>query len=232
MCGRFSLTLNSQNIEARIHDIFQESFTSKTFVHEPRYNIAPSQQVWAVIYDGVRYRTGNLSWGLIPSFATDAKIGFQMINAKTETVFEKSSFSSSIFTSRCLILADGYYEWQDRFGIKIPHYISLKDESLFAFAGLYTKNNKIKKNAIFSAAILTRSSEGILESIHARAPVILKKEAWKSYLNPNLHEDQIKKFFAHLPTQAFNLKSVSTYVNKPTHEGPSCLNDYEPTSLF
>jgi putative SOS response-associated peptidase YedK len=232
MCGRFSLTLSSSNIESIIQDVFQESLMSKKVVHQPRFNIAPSQHVWAIIHDGVHYRIGNLSWGLIPSFATDAKIGFQMINAKTETVFEKPSFSNSIFTSRCLILADGYYEWQDRFGIKIPHYISLKDESLFAFAGLYAKNNKLQQQAIFSTAILTRHSEGVLASIHDRAPIILKKADWKAYLNPNLSHDQIKPLFAHLPTQLFSLKPVSTYVNKPTNEGPSCLHDYEPTSLF
>lgn len=232
MCGRFSLTLKATDIQPLLQDIFTDLMSSSPFDHQPRFNIAPSQHVWAVIFDGVHYRLGRLSWGLLPSFAQDEKVAFQMINAKTETIFEKPSFSKAILQSRCLILADGYYEWKDEYGVKIPHHITLKQHPLFAFAGIYTKNTIIRKEPIFSTAILTRSSEGVMQSIHERVPILLKPDRWTSYLTAGDEKTKIQSFFDHLSNEAFEFQKVSTFVNKPSHEGPQCLDAYESNTLF
>lgn len=231
MCGRFSLSLQSDHVQSILVDVFGKDLLHSFNQETPRYNIAPSQSVWSVIFDGSHYRVGQLSWGLIPSFATEKNIAFQMINAKTETIFNKPAFSRSILTSRCLILADGFYEWQDRMGKKIPHYIALKDGELFAFAGIYSKNTRIQEHAIYSTAILTKASEGAMETIHSRAPIMLTRSYWKSYLQSDLSPTTLQSIFDS-PLEPLTLKPVSTYVNKPGHEGPQCLNPYESTSLF
>ena len=232
MCGRFSLTLRSEDIQSMLTDIFGTELIHKLSNHQPRYNMAPSQEVWSIVFDGMHFRLGKLSWGFIPSFATDKKIAFQMINAKTESIFEKPSFSTSIFTSRCLILATGFYEWQDHMGTKIPHHIAFKDQALFAFAGVYAKNSRIESKSIFSTAILTHASEGIMETIHSRSPVMLQPSLWKTYLKPELKKQDIQSFFIAIPDNHLAFKQVSTYINKPSHEGPQCLQPYESSSLF
>ena len=232
MCGRFSLSLRSDDIQAILTDVFGTELIHTLTNYQPRYNLAPSQEVWSIIFDGNQYRIGKLSWGLIPSFATEKNIGFQMIKAKTETIFEKPSFSKSILSSRCLILADGYYEWQVNMGSKIPHHISLKDRSLFAFAGVYAKNRKIDGKNVFSTAILTKASIGRMETIHTRSPVMLNLSSWKSYLNHHLKQEEIKPLFVSIPDNQLAFKRVSTYVNKPSNEGSQCLEPYATNGLF
>jgi putative SOS response-associated peptidase YedK len=132
MCGRFTITVSIEELMLRY------SIDQKTnWYHTPRYNVAPTQMVLAVINDGKKNRLGELKWGLVPSWANDQKIGNKMINARSETLLEKASFKSLINRRRCIIPADGFYEWKKQNENKQPMQIVLKDRSIFSMAGLY-----------------------------------------------------------------------------------------------
>jgi putative SOS response-associated peptidase YedK len=232
MCGRFSLSLKASDIQSVLLDVFSHDLVHDVSNFSPKYNVAPSQRVWSVIFDGAHYRVGTISWGLIPSLTKQKNNAFKMINAKTETIFDKPLFSKPIVKTRCLILADGFYEWKDNHGTKIPHHISLNHGSLFAFAGIYTKNIHIESKPVFSAAILTQASKGFMQTIHTRSPIMLEPKLWKQYLNPHMTPTQIQTFFIAQPDHQLQFKTVSNYVNKPGNEGSQCLDPYESTTLF
>src|SRR5690554_4558341 len=132
MCGRYTITVTIE--ELMLHYQMDESLIP---FHKPRYNVAPGQMIPAIINDGVKYRLGELQWGFIPSWAKDAKIGYKMINARSETVMDKPSFKDSFRRKRCLIPADGFYEWKKSDGNKQPMRIMLKSKKIFSLAGLY-----------------------------------------------------------------------------------------------
>ncbi|MGZ4123546.1 MAG: SOS response-associated peptidase, partial [Tumebacillaceae bacterium] len=131
MCGRFTLTVTPDQLQLRF------DAESLTFEFEPRFNIAPGQPIAAVIADKGQRRIGQLRWGLVPFWAKDEKVGYKMINAKSETVQEKPAFKSPFLRKRCIIPADGFYEWQKTESGKQPMRIVMKNEEIFGLAGLY-----------------------------------------------------------------------------------------------
>lgn len=188
MCGRFALYADYKVILERF-DIEQASFDEDEY--EPSYNIAPSQQIAAVVSDGNKNRLGKLKWGLIPPWAKDAKIGYKMINARAETAAEKPSYRNAFKKKRCLIIADSFYEWRKEETGKTPMLIKMKSDEPFAFAGLWESWQSPEGEPIHTCSILTTKPNDVMASIHDRMPVILSKEAEKIWLDPNVQDIEL-----------------------------------------
>ncbi|WP_337098775.1 SOS response-associated peptidase [Paenibacillus sp. YIM B09110] len=172
MCGRYTLTITIEELMVR----YMVDETGIPF-HRPKYNVAPSQQVLAVINDGSANRLGELKWGLVPPWADDPKIGFMMINARAETAAAKAAFKKPLRSKRCLIPADGFYEWKKLSGGgKQPMRITLKSREIFSMAGLYETWISPDGARINSCTILTTEPNPLMAPIHDRMPVILKPE--------------------------------------------------------
>lgn len=177
MCGRFTLITDGEVLRVR----FQIANIDKLDI-EKRINIAPTQEVLAVINDGKVNKAGFLRWGLIPNWAQDTSIGNKIINARAESVHQKPSFKNLIKRNRCLILADGFIEWKKEDRLKQPYRISLKDNQPFAFAGLWDRYEK-NGEKIVSCTIITTEANNLVGKIHNRMPVILTKEHEKLWLD-------------------------------------------------
>src|SRR5262249_23577950 len=180
MCGRFTRTAASKETLA---DLFQLSDPPGLL---PLFNIAPTQPVAAVrvVPGGHEREMVALRWGLIPSWANDPKIGYKMINARAETAATKPSFRSAFRSRRCLLVADGYYEWQKQAGAKQPFYIRLKGGKLFAFAGLWERWAPTDGEAIESCTILTTAANELTKPIHDRMPVIVDPRDYGQWRDP------------------------------------------------
>lgn len=217
MCGRFSLKSTMRAIE----DEFSIERSDIDF--QPRYNIAPTQNIAAIIQDETRKLT-TLRWGLIPSWAKDPTIGNRMINARSETLLEKPSFKAAFKKRRCLIIADGFFEWKKSRQEKIPMYIYLKDENLFTFAGIWETWRSGDGKAIHSCAIITTSPNEFMSSIHNRMPVILSKNNRDSWLDTsNQTEKHLIDLLKPYPSEAMAAHQVSKIVNSPLNDIPACI---------
>ncbi|MDQ0300373.1 putative SOS response-associated peptidase YedK [Salibacterium salarium] len=179
MCGRFTLTVNLEKIQEQldVEEINLEDYKAS-------YNIAPSQNILAVINDGENNRMGKLRWGLIPFWANDKNIGYKMINARAETVAEKGSFKHALKKRRCIIPADSFYEWKKVDGKKQPYRIYLKEQDVFEFAGLWEKWRDENDQNIFSCTIITTQANDFMSEIHNRMPVILHKKHHQQWMDP------------------------------------------------
>lgn len=217
MCGRFSLTKPAIAL-------------AKTFQLDdlpewtPRYNIAPTQTVMAIAADASHVRQARLfRWGLVPSWAKDLAIGAKLINARAETVAEKPSFRAAFKQRRCLILADGFYEWQrtDR-KTKQPYYFQLTNKQLFAFAGLW-EHWQGESNIVETCTILTTQANKLLQPIHDRMPVMLAPEDYDRWLEPTPAPDH-QALLHPYDTELMQGYRVSTLVNRATNESPDCVN--------
>ncbi|OIK15690.1 hypothetical protein BIV60_07990 [Bacillus sp. MUM 116] len=213
MCGRFTLTATIEEILDRF-DV--QSFLDEE-LYSPSYNIAPSQQVLAIINDGKMNRMGFLKWGLVPPWAKDLSIGNKMINARAETLSEKPSFSSPFKRKRCLIVADSFYEWKrhkDR--SKTPIRIKLKTGQLFAMAGLWETWKSNDGKSLFTCSVITTQPNKLMEDIHDRMPVILAPEDEKTWLNPAITDlEYIQKFLKPFNEELMEAYEVSSLVNSP-----------------
>ncbi len=217
MCGRFTL-----KSPGRVR--FDRVDCSNLPPLFPRYNIAPSQNVLALLqHDGVR-EAAFLQWGVIPSWSKDGK-GF--INARSETIEDKPSFSESFQKRRCLIPADGFYEWQRSGKIAQPYYFQMQDESPFAFAGIWDEWRADGKT-IASCAIITTTANEILASIHDRMPVILRPESQDSWLNGDSSPLTLKNLLAPYPASEMMSHPVSYDVNHPKTDDEYLTRPVEP----
>jgi putative SOS response-associated peptidase YedK len=214
MCGRFTLTQSPEAV-AQAFDIQVPKFP-------PRYNIAPSQPVGAIVSpaDLKKRQFRLMQWGLIPSWAKDPSIGSKLINARSETVHEKPSFRSAFKRRRCLIAAGGFYEWQKTgSGRKQPFYFSMKASVVFAFAGLWESWQGIE-----TCTILTTSANELLKPIHERMPVIVKPEDYDVWLDPTVQQAEILlPIFEPFPSDRMIAISVSTAVNIPSNDSELCI---------
>ena len=219
MCGRYTLTCAPE--------VLAEEFQVEAIpALHPRYNVAPSQLVVCVraalparIREAVTMR-----WGLIPSWAGDPAMGMKLINARAETATEKPSFRKPFRERRCLVLADGYYEWKREGARKQPYYIRLKNERPFAFAGLWDRWDDGAGKTIESCAVLTTKPNERLASIHDRMPVILHSGAYEPWLDPGLQDaTRLVPFLTPYPADAMIAVPVSRRVNDPRVDDARCL---------
>jgi putative SOS response-associated peptidase YedK len=194
----------------------------------PRFNIAPTQSVVCVLQPDVGQPRALrwLNWGLVPSWATDPAIGNRMINARGETVAVKPSFRSAFRQRRCLVLADGYYEWQKlEGGKKQPMLIEPRDGRPFAMAGLWERNTKIDSSQpLETCTIITTAAVGSLSEIHDRTPAVLEEPVFDRWLDPAFRDlDALQQMLQPANETRFAARPVSTRVNNPRHDDASCL---------
>ncbi|MFS0574776.1 SOS response-associated peptidase [Sporosarcina sp. 179-K 3D1 HS] len=220
MCGRFTLFAPYYEIIKRF-DI-ESAFEESDYI--PSYNIAPSNQVAAIINDGQKNRLGYLKWGLVPPWAKDEKIGYKMINARAETVAEKPSYRNAFKKRRCILPADSFYEWQRKEGNKIPMRIKLKDDGLFAIAGLWESWKKPDGSMLYTCTAITTEPNVLVKPIHDRMPVILRKEDEAAWLNPSNQDihflgNMLKPF----DEEQMEAYIVSSDVNSPKNNKESLI---------
>ncbi len=219
MCGRFTL-FEPDKVLAK------EFGVSGVPKLSPRYNIAPSQPVAAVraMPVGNGRELALLRWGLIPSWSKDPSIGNRLINARAETVREKPSFRHAFRRHRCLIPASGFYEWQRQERGKQPYFVRMRDERLFAFAGLWDRWESQDKGVIETCTILTTAANTVLSPIHDRMPVILPPSHYDQWLDPALKEpDSLAPLLVPFPPDEMLAFPVSPRVNAPSTDSKECV---------
>ena len=220
MCGRFTLTIDPLHLQ----EAFPWAVIPDNLV--PRFNIAPSQPV-AVIPNTGDNTVSMYRWGLIPSWSKDVSIGERMINARSETLAEKPSFRNAYRRRRCLILADGFFEWKQSPSMKTkqPIYIKLKEAHPFAFAGLWELWSAPDGSEIHSCTIITTQPNSLLEPIHNRMPVILSPKSYNKWLSPNdMLPTQLNELLVSYPADEMIAYPVSKLVNSPQNDSPELIN--------
>jgi putative SOS response-associated peptidase YedK len=218
MCGRFTLKQPPRRINVTNFD--DDSFDGIV----PRYNIAPTQDVLTVVQHGLSREARLLQWGLIPFWSKEPK---GIINARVETIDEKPSFNESFQKRRCLIFADGFYEWERTGKISQPYYFQLKDGAPFTFAGIWDQWRSGER-VIASCAIITTTANELLGTIHTRMPVILPSELHDLWLNEDSRTPELKDLLVPFPASGMTSHAVSYEVNDVKSEGEHLLRPVEP----
>lgn len=216
MCGRFTLTID-------INRVAQRFGVAPSIQVPPRYNVAPTQNVVTVMHNGTAH-LDLLRWGLIPSWAKDESVGSRMINARAETLAEKPSFKRLLHARRCLVVADGFYEWKQEQGGKTPMYITLKDQEPFAFAGLWDTWKNPEGQQVRTCTIITTVPNELMASIHNRMPAILPQQALEEWLDPEQRDDQaLLSLLKPYPTDEMAARPVSRKVNNPKYDSAELI---------
>ncbi|MWC26701.1 SOS response-associated peptidase [Paenibacillus sp. MMS18-CY102] len=224
MCGRYTLTISLEEMMLR----FMIEQTSVPY-HQPRYNIAPTQLVMAVVNDGKSNRLGELKWGLVPPWADDPKIGSKMLNARAETAASKPAFREAIRRKRCLIPADSFYEWQIRAdGTKQPMRIRLRSGEPFAMAGLYETWIAPDGSKLSTCTVLTTSPNKLMEPIHNRMPVLLHPKDEKLWLDRSIRDpEQLQPLFEPFEHSLMEAYPVSAAVGSVRNDSPGLIERLE-----
>ena len=222
MCGRFAFFSPAEAVTR----LFGVGFPLEL---ESRYNIAPTQYVAAL-----RGSTGGagdvepamLRWGLVPSWARDSAVGNRMINARAETVREKPSFRAAFKRRRCIVLADGYYEWQRRPDGKHPFFITRRDGEPFAMAGLWESWRGDGDSPLETCAIITTAAAGAMAELHHRMPVVLSPGESRRWMTlPEADGGELESILKSTAVDAMQFHSVSKRVNNPGNEGPDLIEE-------
>ncbi len=226
MCGRFQLSVKGRHISERFNiEVFDEFY-------KPNYNCAPSQKL-PVITNEEPGKLSYFKWGLIPFWAKDPKIGFKMINARSESITEKPAFKNAFKKRRCLIPANGFYEWQ-KDANKTPFRIFLKSEELFAMAGIWEVWKDAEERPVHTFSILTTSPNKLMESIHNRMPVILPRELEKAWLKEN-DQTVLINMLKPFDENKMSAYSISKKINSPANNHKQLVipvDEPEQGSLF
>lgn len=226
MCGRYTLTTPAELI-AEVFEVEESAGL------EPRYNIAPTQEAPIV---RISRRSGGRAlrparWGLIPYWADDPAIGNRMINARAESAAEKPAFRDALRRRRCLVPADGFYEWQRRGrGPKQPYHVRLEDGSPFGFAGLWERWRRGPEDWVESFTILTTEASPRVAPIHDRMPLVLAPDHFAAWLDPQVDDPARLRPLLEPSAAPFLAVPVSTWVNDPAHDSPRCLEAVEADS--
>lgn len=217
MCGRFQLSVKGKQISERFNvEVFDE-------LYSPSYNCSPSQSL-AVITNQEPEKINFFKWGLIPFWAKDPKVGFKNINTRSETIAEKPSFKHAFKKRRCLIPANGFYEWKKDFN-KTPYRIFIKNDKLFAMAGIWETWKDAESRITNSFSIITTSANNAITDIHHRMPVILKPEHEKSWLFEN-NDDQLLKLLIPFDGDKMDSYPISNAVNSPKNNNAEIILPY------
>lgn len=221
MCGRYTLTVTIEQLMAHY---LLDSGALVPF-HEPRYNIAPSQQVPALIHDGTKLRLGSLKWGLIPAWAKDEKFAARTINARAETVRDKPAFRLPFQRKRCIIPADSFYEWKrNPDGTKQPMRIRRTDGGIFNMAGLYDTWVNPNGEKISTCTIITTTPNELMEPIHDRMPVILPEDQLSFWLDRRMTDTgKLQSILLPYPSKLMEVYPVSAKVGNTRVDDPSCI---------
>jgi len=207
MCGRYTL----KQPKAVLEEHFGVPIPETT-----RYNIAPSQTVPAITFDAVKM----LKWGFVPAWSKEPKVSFANINARAETVAESNAYRASFRRRRCLMPADGFYEWSPG-PPKQPFYFRLNGGGPFAFAGLWDRWEK--GELLETCALITTEANAVVGPVHGRMPVILLKESYHAWLDPTATPDELNALLQPLPGELMVGFPVGLAVNRPSNDGPECV---------
>ncbi len=214
MCGRFSLTTD----EAVLNERFRLAGGIEPYV--ARYNCAPTQNL-AVIIAEEPLRLRFFRWGLIPFWAKDEKTGHKMINARAEGIDDKPSYKHAFRQRRCLVPADGFYEWKNKNG-KTPYRITLKNNLPFAMAGIWEAWKSPEGKIIYTFSIITTTANVLMQGIHDRMPVILSPETEETWLKSS-HPGELRELLRPYDTEQMQAYEISKLVNSPANESPAIL---------
>lgn len=226
MCGRFTITST---------DDLVDEFGDLVLPAElrPRYNIAPTQPVPIIANDN-RGEVALVRWGLIPHWAKDISIGNRMINARSETIASKPAFRAAFARRRCLVLADGFYEWKRQGKAKTPYYIRLASRRPFSFAGLWERWKGPDDDEVLSCTIVTGAANDLMAPIHDRMPIVVAPEDRERWLTSEpVTSDAMADILTPPPAEGFEVFEVSRLVNSPKNDSPECVTPAETQpSLF
>lgn len=224
MCGRFTAAKKADEI-AKTFGLK----AGKVPPIAPQYNVSPSSPVLGLYAQGREKRLDYFTWGLVPVWAKDPLIGSRMINARAETVLEKPSFRGPFKNSRCLVVADGFYEWKRTGQAKQPYFVHLKSGDPFGFAGLWSHWTGPDGSEIKSCAILTTAPNALMRPIHDRMPVILPREHIDEWLDHDCFESvRLAGLLKPYPDEALEAYPVGTFVNSPSNDSPKCVEREGP----
>jgi putative SOS response-associated peptidase YedK len=225
MCGRFGATFQYSDVKVRWNLYGDLSFA-------PRYNIAPSQDVPVIVRNEGRNEIKSMRWGLVPSWTQDATIGQRMINARAETLLEKPSFKQLVATRRCLVPADGFYEWRREGQRKVPMWITLKSREPFAFPGLWDCwLDRDSGSELYTFTIITTRANALVRRIHDRMPVIYDKDMGRQWLEGPFggRAMALDLVLQPLPSERMEAHEVSTLVNSPENDTVACIQPLLPS---
>lgn len=216
MCGRFTLTSTPEDLARR----FELDAAPEV---SPRYNVAPGQDVLAVRMEAERRRACRLRWGLGPPWAKDPSVGFRMINARVETVTQRSAFREAVSARRCLVPADGFYEWAERGGLRQPYYARPEQEGPFGFAALWERWRG-EGEELETCTLLTTGAAPWLRSVHDRMPVVVAADLHADWLAGGARDvNGLLDAVLRSAPAAWRMHPVSTRVNRADQEGASCI---------
>ena len=224
MCGRF--------VQAQPPGVYADYFSVdevNTEALAASYNVAPTDPVYAVAeHDGAR-QLGTFRWGLLPFWAKDRKMAARNINARSETIREKPAFRESFERRRCIVPADGFYEWQPRPKGKLPHYISGSREQPLALAGLWSSwRDKETGERLRTCTIITGVPNELVAEVHDRMPIVLPADAWSAWLDPRAADmDHLWRLLSAYPAGEMTMHPVSTLVNKVQNNVPELIAPLE-----
>ena len=217
MCGRYAQSTDPKKLA-------KEFKVAEVPAVEPRYNIAPTQEVLGVSESPDGREMTFYKWGLIPSWAKDTSMGARLINARAETVQEKPAFRAAFKQRRCIIPVDGFYEWQRTEGKKQPFFFRMRDERPFSFAGLWERWEGEGGQAINSCTILTTEANEVLRPVHDRMPVILHPDEYETWLDTDVRKlGLIKEMLRPYPAEEMTSYPVSTAINTPRSQGAELI---------
>jgi putative SOS response-associated peptidase YedK len=225
MCGRFVSATPPDQVAAYFGAEAPEALL------EPSWNVAPTTDVYAVLADGSTRRLDAFHWGLVPRWAKDVKIGSRMINARAESLATKGAYKHAFQRRRCIVPADGFYEWQKRPGEKTkqPYFIHRPDGEPYAFAGLWEtwKGPDGKGDEVLrSCTIITTTPNSEMAKIHDRMPVLLPPDAWDTWLDPDQQDlELLGRLLVPAPPQLITLRPISTQVNNVRNDGPELMDE-------
>lgn len=216
MCGRYSLTIEQEALAvavgvARIHH------------PRPRYNIAPTQSAPVIEYGSEGFVAGLRRWGLVPSWADSPTAGPPLINARSETAATRPSFRTAFMESRCLVPADGFFEWTEQGGRKLPWHIRRPDGEPFTFGGLAARWESPRGEVVESFTLLTTDADENLRSLHHRMPVVVDTAERERWLDPSTPPAALRELLAGATSEGFVARRVSTRVNSPSNDDPTCV---------
>jgi putative SOS response-associated peptidase YedK len=214
MCGRFDLH-TAVEIIAEIFGI--DDLISD---YQPNYNVAPTQEILIIVNDGKR-RLVRSRWGLVPSWSKDLSTGYKMINARSESLAEKPSFKTAFENQRCLVVADGFYEWKKEGTLKKPYYIRLKSGKPVGFAGLYNVWTSPEGERINTSTIITTDANDLVRPLHDRMPVIAPEDQYGLWLDPAIHEKEVlSPILKPIASEEIELYRVTPKMNSFKYNNP------------
>ena len=228
MCGRYTLTASAEELASHF-------WVDCPPAWRPRYNIAPSQPVPVVVASSGAAPAAlrPMVWGLAPSWGKDPSIGVRLINARSETAAEKPAFRAALRRRRCVIPADGFYEWKRTASGKQPYHVALKDRGLFGFAGLWETWHSPSGSEVDGCTILTTTPNPCVAEIHDRMPVILNVDHYPAWMDLTVEDPVAVAFLLRpFPDECMTARRVGRAVNRVTNDVPSCLEPDPQAELF